>query len=336
MTRVRRTRTALLATATFAAVTALSACGGGTTASKDAAGGAKVLKVGLLIPGSISDGGYMESAYNGYESIKKKFDDKVDITYVEKVAPADYQQALVQFASVDDLVISIGGQTDADVRQVAPQFPDVKFVEVGGPPDTLANLAMYDPAQGQIAYAAGALAALTSKTGKVGFVAGIEIPPIVATADAFAKGAKAAKPGVTVLPPQYTGDFSDVAKSKQAALADISAGADVLYQILNEGLQGLVQAAKETDTHLIGGPLPQDCGTGSPYVGSSKSDIGTAAEYAVQEALAGSWKAASVTFDLDNPVNASGMVYCADVPTAVKDKVNAVLKDLASGKVSPS
>ncbi|WP_454851446.1 BMP family protein [Promicromonospora soli] len=289
----------------------------------------------MLIPGSISDHGYMESAYEGYEAAKKEFGDKIDISYVEKVAPADYQQTLVQLASTSDLVISIGGQTDADVRLVAPQFADVDFVEVGGPPDTLANLAMYDPAQSEIAFAAGALAALESKTGKVGFLAGLEIPPIVATADAFAAGAEYAKPGITVLPPQYTGDFSDVAKGKQAALADISAGADVLYQILNEGLEGMVQAADEKGIQLIGGPLPQACGADSPYLGSTKSDIGAAAKYAIQQELDGDFKADAVSFGLANPVKASGMTYCEGASPATRAKVEAILEDLAGGKLKP-
>lgn len=47
----------------------------------------------------------------------------VEFSNVEQVATADYEKALVRFATTSDLVISIGGQTDADVRNVAARFP---------------------------------------------------------------------------------------------------------------------------------------------------------------------------------------------------------------------
>ena len=318
-------------------VALLSGCASTTTDSaSDAAGSsADKLKVGIMIPGSISDAGFMESAYDGYESIKETLGDQVDVSYVEKVEYGTYQQALQQLASTSDMVISIGGQTDADVRLVAPSFPNVKFVEVGGPTETLDNLAMYDPMQNEIAYVAGALAALTSQTGTVGFISGMEQPAIVATGSAFAAGAMSANPAITVLSPQYTGDYSDVSKGKQASLADIAAGADVLYQILNEGLQGMEQAASETDTHVIAGPLPASCDAGSPYIGSTKSDIGAAALYAVQQAVAGTWKAEHVQFGLANPLGTSGIVYCDGVPDDVKTKLDVIVTGLADGTITP-
>ena len=296
----------------------LTACGGAASSASSGASGSSdgsTLAVGVLIPGSASDQGYMQSAAEGVATIEKKLAGKVDVSSVEQVSDADYEQALMGFARRADLVVSIGGQTDAAVRAVAPQFPDVKFVEIGGPPETMDNLATYDPAQGQAAYLAGASAALLSTTKKVGFVAGVEIPPIVAAADAFSAGAKAADPSVTVLPPQYTGDFDDVAKAKEAVLADVRAGGDVFYQIENLGLRGMAAAAKETGTHVIGGPLQRDCGADPAFIAYTLSDIGAATRYAVDEALAGTWKPEAVSFGLDTPRRAaSGIEICADAP----------------------
>ncbi|MGP4049254.1 BMP family protein [Streptomyces sp. 2A115] len=319
-----------------AAVLALAATGCGSE-QKDAATSAKAtkIKVGVLIPGSVSDAGYMQSAYEGIKRIKKDLGGQVEISYVEKVAPADYQQALVRFAQNSELVISIGGQTDADVRRVAQQFPDVKFVEVGGPPTATANLAAYDPKQDDAAFLAGADAALVSKKGKVGFIAGLEIPPIVAVAKQFEAGAKYARPGVTVLPPQYTGDFDDVAKAKQAVTADAGAGGDVFYQILNNGLQGMLQGAKETGTKVLGGPLVQKCSTDSAFAGFTKSDIGFATEYGVKQLVAGTWKAEAKPFGLASGTEASGIVLCGADKT-VTAKIEQIRADLAAGKIKTS
>lgn len=333
-----RPRHAALGLLAATATLALGACGSSdsepaTTAagtSSDAAG--KSIKVGVLIPGSIKDAGFMQSAYEGVERAKKTYAGKADISYVEQVGGADMQQALTQLASKSDLVVSIGGQTDEALRKVTPTFPDTSFVEVGGPPEAGGNLAAYDPKQAEIAYVAGVSAALLSKSGAVQFVAGVEIPPIVNTAKEFARGAKAADPSVKVLAPAYTGDFDDVSKAKEAALSGIAQGADVQYQILNLGLKGLQQAAQEKGTKLIGGPLPQKCGSQPEFAAYTKSDIGAATEYAIDQKLKGTFKGEYTPFGLASDTDASAMLLC-EGGQKVQDKVTAVEEKIRSGKV---
>jgi basic membrane protein A len=315
----------------------LAACGssssGGSSSSSGGGGGnGKQLKVGVLIPGFPKDGGFMESAADGVTKAQKDLGNKVQIKRIDTVWSADMQQALTQLATSSDLVVSIGGQTDEALRQVVKSFPDKKFVEVGGPPDTLSNLAMYDPKQAEIAFVAGALAALTSKTGKVQFLAGVEIPPIVNTANEFAKGAKYAKPSITVLPPGYTGDFEDVSKAKEAALAGIARGADVQYQILNTGLKGMLQAAQEKGTKVIGGPLTHSCSYNKAFIGFTKSDIGFATEYAMKQALAGTWKPKYIPFGLKSDTGASGIIACTS-KAGVKKKLDQIMANIRDGKI---
>jgi basic membrane protein A and related proteins len=313
---------------------AVGACGGSSEeeASGGDGGGDGQVKVGVLIPGYPQDGGFMESAAKGVEKAKKELGDKVTIKSIDQVASADMQQALTTLASESDLVVSIGGQTDEALRQVVKSFPDKKFVEVGGPPNTEKNLAMYDPKQAEIAFVAGALAALESKTGKVQFLAGLEIPPIVNTANEFEKGAKYAKPSITVVAPGYTGDFEDVSKSKEAALAGIASGVDVQYQILNTGLKGMLQAAHERKTKVIGGPLTHDCDYDDAFLGYTKSDIGFAAEYAMKQVLDGTWKPDYVPFGLASDTGASDIVACTE-DAKVKQKLKQIMSDIRSGKI---
>jgi basic membrane protein A and related proteins len=320
------------AVAVTAAALALTGCGGSTASSS---GGGDALKVGVFLPGSISDTGFMQSAYLGYERAKAAQGGKVELSYVEQVEAADYEQALVRFASKNSLVVSVGGQTDADVRKVAPQFPDVKFVEIGGPSDAapLTNLAYYDPQQAEAEFLSGTVAAATTKTGKIGFVGGVELPAIVNAATAFANGATFAGTGTQVLPPQYVGDFNDPAKAKQAAAADFGAGADVLGQNVNLGKQGMQQAAQEADGRMVGGPIPGDC-SDPGYVGYVHTDIGTEVEYAVDAALDGSWKAEQVPFGLTSGNKGTDFVLCTKdaTVTALLEKAKT---QLASAAVSP-
>jgi basic membrane protein A len=325
------TKLLILATAGVLAF-GTTACGSSDGGSAGSGG----LSVGVFLPGSVNDTGFMQSGFDGFNRIKAKYGDKVDASYVEQVAPADYQQALQRFASKNDLVISVGGQTDADVRKVAPQFPDVKFVEIGGPSDAvpMANLAYYDPQQAEAEFLSGAAAAKASKSGVVGFVGGVELPAIVNAANAFGNGARFARPEIKVLTPQYVGDFNDPAKAKQAAGTAYAGGADVLGQIVNLGKQGMEQAAKESGNTLHGGPIPGDCAANTVYSGFVKTDIGTEIEYAVSSAMDGSWKAEQVPFGVTTDKGGTAFVVCSTDP-AVKDAVSKATAAIVSGSAKP-
>jgi|GEM_PF-2595584 len=321
---------------------ALTACGTAdaeTDAGSDAtteASEEEALAVGVFLPGSTSDTGFMESAYLGYQRVEAELGDQVDMSFVEEVASADYEQTLVRFASTSDLVISVGGQTDADLRKVAPQFPDVTFVEIGGPADAepLDNLAYYDPQQAEAEYLSGAVAALSSESGKVGFIGGVELPAIVNASVAFANGAEAAVPGTEVVTPQYLGDFNDPAKAKQAAAANYGVGVDVIGQIVNLGKQGIEQAAQDADASMIGGPIPGECAADGPYVGYVCTDIGTEVEYAVQSVLDGTWEAAQVPFGLTTDRDGTEFVLCTDDADTVA-ALEEITASVADGEVAP-
>src|SRR3546814_9492457 len=79
--------------------------------------------------------------------------------------------------------------------------------------------------QAEIGFVAGAAAAMLSKTGAVSYVGGLEIPAIVNTGKEFGKGALYINPKIKYIE-NYTGDFDDVAKAKEATLAAIAQGAD--------------------------------------------------------------------------------------------------------------
>ncbi|MFE5240665.1 MULTISPECIES: BMP family protein [unclassified Streptomyces] len=312
----------------------LSGCGGSSSAGSEGDGGK--LKVGVLFPGSLSDDGFMGSAYLGYQRAAKKHADTVEFSKVEQVATADYEKALVRFATDSDLVISLGGQTDADVRNVAARFPQVKFAEIGGPADgkPLANLSLYDPQQAEGAFLAGAASALLSKTGTVGFIGGAELPAIVNAAKEYDNGARAADPKVKVLAPQYVGDFNDVAKAKQSALADFGAGADVLGQILNLGHKGVAQAAGQRDGALIGGPIAHKCGSDPAYAGYVETDIGAEIEYAVDHLVAGDWKAEAVHFGLTFEDPQNDIVLCDTSDPAVTQKLDELKRKITAGEIT--
>ena len=292
---------------------------------------AEPLTVGVLLPGSKSDKGWMESGYDGLMQAQKELGPKIKMQMIENIKDADMEQALTTLATKNQLVIGIGGQTQAALTKVAKKFPKVKFSVVGGNRDeTVPNIAGYDVKQAEIAFVAGAAAAMMSKTGAISYIGGLEIPPIVNAGTEFKNGAAYINPKIKYFQ-SFTGDFDDVVKSKEGTLAAIAQGADIHYHILNLGLKGMEQAAKDKGTKIIGSYTDR-CGTDPLYVGYSITGVGFLAAYAINEAAAGTWKAGYKPFGLAMGPKASGMVVCGATPDQTK-KIEEIKKMILDGKI---
>lgn len=307
------------------ALTALLATTGQAAFAQDA------LTVGILIPGSKSDKGWMESGYDGLVAAQEKYGDKIKVQMIENISYADMEQAITQLASGNDLIIGVGGQTQGALVKIAPRFPDKKFSIVGGNAGVeVPNVAGYDVKQAEIAFVAGAAAAMLSKNGAVSYVGGLEIPSIVNAGTEFGNGARYINPNIKYFE-SYTGDFDDVAKSKEATLAAIAQGADIHYHILNLGLRGMEQAATEKGTHIIGS-YTNYCGTDPLYLAYSITGVGFQVSYAIDEAVASTWAAGYKPFGLAMGPSASDMAVC-DATSEMMEKLNAIMDDIKAGEI---
>ena len=292
----------------------------------------KPIKIGILIPGSKTDHGWMESAYNGMKSAEQRHGKKIEVTYIENVKFADMEQALVTLANKNEMVIGAAGQTQASVLKVAKRFPKVKFSIVGPTGQPTNNVAQYDVLQAQIGFIAGAIAAMMSKNGAVSYVGGLEIPAIVNTGTEFENGAKYVRPDTKCII-SYTGDFDDVAKSKEATLAAIAQGADIHYNILNLGVRGMEQAAREKGTKMIGS-YSNYCSDNNPlYIAYTVSGIGFMVEYAIDQIVAGTWHPEYKPFGLAMGPKASDIAICTGATPEILAKVDELKADLLSGKI---
>jgi basic membrane protein A len=303
---------------------------GGMPSSASAAG---PLTVGVLIPGSKSDKGWMESGYDGLRAVEKRLGPKVKVSFIENVKFGDMEQVLVTLAGKNQMVIGVGGQTQASVFKVAQRFPKVNFAIIGGNRDPAkpANVSGYDVRQAEIGFVAGAAAAMLSKNGAVSYVGGLEIPAIVNTGKEFGNGARFINPKIKYFE-NYTGDFDDVAKSKEATLAAIAQGADVHYHILNLGLRGMEQAAREKGTKIIGS-YTNRCGSDPLYVAYSITGVGFQVEYAIEQMAAGTWKPEFKPFGLAMGPKASDIAICTGGTPEMKAKLDQIKKDLLAGKI---
>src|SRR6187402_290019 len=334
LTETKCKRSARMSTAQFRTVAKAMTIAAALTGMGNAVA-ADPLRVGVLIPGSKSDKGWMESGYDGLTAAQTELGPKLKTQVIENINYADMEQALTNLATKNQLVIGIGGQTQAAVLKVAKRFPNVKFSIVGGnkgenmPP----NVAGYDVKQAEIAYVAGAAAAMLSKNGAVSYVGGMEIPSIVNAGKEFGNGARSINPKIKYFE-SYTGDFDNVSKAKEATLAAISQGADVHYHILNLGLRGMEQAATEKHTHMIGSYTDR-CGTDPLYVAYSITGVGYQVQYAIDQMAAGTWQPGYKPFGLAMGPKASGMAVCHATPE-MNAKIKQIEQDIESGKIKVS
>jgi basic membrane protein A len=199
------------------------------------------------------DKSFNEAAYNGAERWKKD----TGGTYhdLEIQAEAQREQAVRKFAQAGYSPIVVTGFSFADtLNKVAPDFPNIHFVQI----DSVVNQPNVESVvykSNDASYLAGVLAAKTSKTGKVGFVGGMDIPLIHAFFCGYKEGFMATDPKGTVFE-NYTGTtadaWNDPVGAGELAKADFDRGADIVYAAAGASGLGVIQAAKDAGKMSIG------------------------------------------------------------------------------------
>ena len=218
-----------------------------TTSAKSTAPSA--FKVALLTPGPVSDAGWNAAAYEGLELIKSKLG--ADTALVQTKSPADFDDAFRDFASRGfNLIFAHGFEYTDSALEVAQSFPDTYFVVSSGSQSS-ANVASVTFNVDQATYVEGVLAAGVSKTGVVGAVGGIELPSIKLFFEGFKRGFLSVQPKGRILI-SYTGNFDDVGAAKEAALAQIGQGADVLIHNSDAAGLGVFLAAEQGHAYAFG------------------------------------------------------------------------------------
>ena len=318
-------RTLVLAGASLCATPLLVAC-----AARPAA--AKPVSVGALFAGRVDDKGFMESGWRGLERARTELG--AHTTFIDKVEPKKelLVAALTQLAQAGpDMVVAHGGQNNEACAEVAALFPRVKFVVTQGAV-TAANLASYDVLQEESAYLAGVLAALTTRTGVVGHMSGIRVRPGLKGRAAYAAGVQATNPQVKLLT-NFSGNQDDNALSHRVALAQMQAGADVIFTMLNAGRNGVTQACREKGTRQIGNVIDWVPVDPAVFVASAIADVSIGVFDAVRDQQAGNFPAGQIRkVGLSNP-QAVRLSMANDVPAAVKARVAEVAQGITSGRI---
>jgi len=235
-----------LALSCVAPVLAVSACGGpggsaGEDARRDAVDDA-AFRAALLTAGPVSDAGWYAGGYEGLLLLRDSLG--ADVSHQQTRTPAEFDEAFLAYASGGyDLIFAHGFEYQDAALRAGSRFPETTIVVSGGGRIT-DNVVPLIFRLEQASYLAGMVAAGMSRSGVVGMVGGVEIPPVQGTFRAFEAGARAVDPDIRVLE-SFVGNWDDVGAAKEAAVAQLGRGADVLIHNVDAASFGVFQAVRE-------------------------------------------------------------------------------------------
>jgi basic membrane lipoprotein Med (substrate-binding protein (PBP1-ABC) superfamily) len=190
----------------------------------------------------VSDAGWYAGAYEGLLMLRDSLG--WDVRHQQTRTPAEFDEAFHSYGSQGyDVVFAHGNEYQDAAMRAGERFPDMTIVVSGGG-RVAANVVPLIFRLEQGSYLAGMLAGGMTATGTVGMVGGVAIPPAEGTFLAFEAGALAANPDVTVLE-AWIGSWDDVAAAKEAAVAQLRRGADVVIHNTDGASFAIFQAVRE-------------------------------------------------------------------------------------------
>ncbi len=280
-------------------------------------------RVALVTPGSVADAAWNSGAFAGLGQIHDSLG--VPVSHVEARTPAEQEEALRTYAAQGyNLVFGHGFEFQGPAERVGAEYPSVVFIITSGE-RVQGNVAPLIFRLNEASYLAGMVAGGMTKSGVIGFVGGVELPPVRDAAEAWVAGARAVNPRVQSRT-TYLNNWDDAALGREAARALIRVGADMLHHNADAAAIGVFQAAKEAPgVYVFGANADQASLAPERVLGSAVIDLPRALLLVARDVQLGTFTPKVESFGL-----ASGVVrYVPNpaldslVPDALRARVQA-------------
>jgi basic membrane protein A len=309
------------------AVLGLAACKQGSPTAR--------LRVALITPGSIADAAWNAGAYQGLLQIRDSVG--AAISHIEARTPAEQEEALRAYASQGyDLVFAHGFEFQGPAERVSATYPEVVIIVTSGE-RAVGNVAPLIYRLEEASYLAGMVAGGVTRSNIIGFVGGIELPPIEAAYEGWVHGAKAVNPKVDSRK-IYLNSFDDAAAGREAALALIRAGADVFHHNADAAALGLFQAVRETPgVYVLGANADQAPVVPDRVLGSAVIDLPHSFLLVAREVAAGTFTPERKEFGLRSGVvrYRANPALTSRVPAELRARVAAAADSISAGTLHP-
>lgn len=294
-------------------------------------------QVALITPGSIADAAWNSGAYAGLLAIRDSLG--AAISHVEARTPAEQAEALRTYAIQGyDLVFGHGFEFQGPAERVGAEHPGTVFVVTSGERvSPSGNVVPLWFGIEEATYLAGMVAGALTRTNRIGFIGGIELPPIERGYRGWVNGARATNLRVESRV-AYLNTFDDVAAGREAALAMIRLGVDMLHHNADQAALGLFQAAKESPgVYGFGANLDQSALAPQQVLGSVVIDLPRAFRSIAGAVKAGTYSPRVEVFGLAGGVlrYEENPALAGRVPPELRARLKAARDSIIAGTLKP-
>ena len=330
----------------------VTGCSSGSTPTTGSTTAPAATKPATIKAAMVTDiGGLGDKSFNDLSAAgldRAKADLGVETQVLESKAPTDYESNLTQLASAGyNPIFAVGFLMTDTVSKVSTTTPDVVYGGIDESFDpTIPNVVGLNFKEQEAGYLAGVLAGMLTTQTKadsrinskpiLGFVGGMEIPPVQRYAIGFEAGAKKANPNI-IIKKIYTGTFTDQQKGNEAAKALIGQGADIVFAAAGQTGLGSAKACKDNKALFIGVDADQFLtipGIGDTIVTSAVKKVDNAVYDTIKKAVDGTLKGGeNVQYGIkeDGVGLAPFHDWDAKLPADIKAAVDKAKADVVSG-----
>jgi len=295
-------------------------------------------RIAVIMPSATTDMAFSQSMWSALLAVQKEMggESALQIKYTDNMYNVpDAAAAIRDYASQGfDIVIAHGSQYGSSVQDVAPDFPNTTFawgtdVNTFGMP----NVYAYTAAAEQGGYVNGVLAALLSRSKKIGVTGPIEVGDAKTYIDGFVQGVQSVDKSISISK-TWTGSFSDVALMTAAAKTQIANGADILTGS-SQSVVGSIGAAKDKGGVLWFGTQADQASLATKLVVASQVyDWTSMLREIIAQHRAGVLGGKVYTLTLDNGGLKVAFNPGYALPASAKQAADAAIKGISNGSIA--
>ena len=278
----------------------------------------------VLDEGGANDQSFNQSAIEGLYRARDNYN--VEVSYIESKSEAEYfQNVETAVDQENDLVVAVGYKFTEEIEEASKVYPNQKFAIIDGSfENTPSNVTSILFNEEEAGYSVGLVASQMTKTNKVAFLGGYDIPSVTNFYKGYEKAIKEVNPNMEVIC-QYANSFTDSAKGKAMAQQLIKDGYDTIFSAGGGVNNGVWEACVENNKMAIGVDMPSS--QYSPaIITSALKNVGAGLELTIKDLIDGNFKGGTKTiYSLAN--NGVGYEVTEHLSSEVIEFVNKKLEE---------